>query len=266
MLFVPGDRPDRFDRAVRSGADVVVIDLEDAVAPDRKVAAREATRTWLERDGSAIVRVNPAGSKGFSADIGAVGGLATAIMLPKCESPADVGRVHSEARRLVRVLPLIETAAGLVRVETICGTEGVARVALGNVDLATELGVAPDDDEALLVARSRLVIASAAAGLPGPVDGVTTDVRDLAKTLTDSRRAKRLGLSAKLCVHPLQVPVVNDVMTPTAKETAWARDVVDREIDGVAVMDGQMIDAPIVARARRILDQSRRFSDRNSDD
>ncbi|WP_448332041.1 HpcH/HpaI aldolase/citrate lyase family protein [Streptomyces sp. DSM 41534] len=260
LLFVPGDRADLFDRAVRSGADAVVIDLEDAVAQDRKTAAREAARAWLDRGGSAIVRVNPQETEGFSADISAVGRLATAIMLPKCEDPGDVERVRAEARHPVPVIPLVETAAGLVNVETLCRAEGVVRSALGNVDLATELGVAPDDDEALLHARSRLVIASAAAGRPGPVDGVTTDIRDPSKARTDSRRARRLGLTAKLCVHPLQVPAVNDVMTPTATEIAWAREVVDRDSGGVLVMDGQMIDTPVVTRASRILDQSRRFA------
>ncbi|WP_234701467.1 HpcH/HpaI aldolase/citrate lyase family protein [Streptomyces malaysiensis] len=104
------------------------------------------------------------------------------------------------------------------------------------------------------------MIASAAAGRPGPVDGVTTDIRDPSKARTDSRRARRLGLTAKLCVHPLQVPAVNDVMTPTATEIAWAREVVDRDSGGVLVMDGQMIDTPVVTRASRILDQSRRFT------
>ncbi|NJQ00192.1 HpcH/HpaI aldolase/citrate lyase family protein [Streptomyces zingiberis] len=264
LLFVPGDRPELFDRAVDSGADAVVIDLEDAVAPERKTAAREAARAWLGRGGPAVVRVNPAGTEGFGADIGAVAGLAAAVVLPKCESPAGIGRVHAEARCPVPVIPLVETAAGLVNAESLCRAEGVVRAALGTVDLATELGVEPDDEEALRYARSRLVLASAAAGLPGPVDGVTTDLRDPVRVRGDSRRARRLGLYAKLCVHPLQVPVVNDVMTPTAAEITWAREVTGRAGGGVFVVDGRMTDAPVVARANRVLDRSRRFTEGNT--
>lgn len=258
FLFVPGDRPDRFDKAVRSGTDVVIIDLEDAVAPDRKAMAREATRAWLVAGGEAVVRVTASGAEGYSEDVDAVADLATAIMLSKCENSDQVDDLRRETLRKVPVIALVETPTGVSNVEAICRADGVVRLALGNVDLAAQLGVAPDEDDALLYARSRLVFASAAAGLAAPIDGVTTDVGDEARVAADGRRGQSLGFAAKMCIHPRQVAVVAEAMAPSQAELVLARAVIAFDAGGgVGVLDGEMVDAPVIARARRTVARAR---------
>jgi citrate lyase subunit beta/citryl-CoA lyase len=250
FVFVPGDRPDRFKRADSSG-DEMIIDLEDAVPAERKALARAAAEDWLgERP--ALVRVNSEESL-LAADLHAIGRSASAIVLPKCEGPQHVERVQGLVGGAVSVVALIETAAGVLAADRIARSPGVVRLALGNVDLAADLDVAPDDSEALRAARSSLVLASAAAGLPGPIDGVTTDVRNFTRTRDDARHARRLGMTAKLCIHPAQVAAVQEAMTPDDETVAWARAVVASDTSGVAVLDGHMIDAPVAARARRVL-------------
>lgn len=164
FLFVPGDRPDRFAKAAASGADVVVLDLEDAVAPGRKEQAREHVRHWLSGGNRAVVRINAAGTPWHDDDVAAVG-AAVAVMVPKAEEPLDLG---------VPTIPLIETAAGVLNAVAICAGKCVLRPALGSVDLAAQLGVDHRSHEALRHARSDLVLAAAAAGCGAPIDGVTT--------------------------------------------------------------------------------------------
>lgn len=260
LLFVPGSTPERFDRAARSGADGVIIDLEDGVAPTDKERARAATRAWLTSVGSAVVRVSAVTASQHAADMAAVGSVAAAIMIAKCESPSDVALVREVADRPVPVVPLVETARAIVAIDDLCATEGVARIALGNIDLATELGVDPQDDEAMRYVRSRLVVASAAAGLPAPLDGVTTDVVDGSVAGAHARRARRLGMGGKLCVHPRQVTEVNAAFSPSAEELAWARKIVEREADALFVFGGEMVDAPVIARARRLLELAERLA------
>lgn len=253
FLFVPGVRPDRFARAAASGGHPV-LDLEDAVAPADKAVAREAVATWLRDGHAAAVRVNARGTEWFEDDVRAVASHASAIVLPKTDAPEDVAAVHRAAGREVAVVPLIETPGGVLRAAEIAGARGVVRLALGHLDLAVTLGVDPRSRDALFLTRSTLVLASAAAGLPGPVDGVTPEVRDTARVREDTAHARDLGLTARLCIHPDQVAPVEEVLRPTPEEIAWARSVVGAIDDGaVTVLDGRMVDAPVVARARRIL-------------
>ncbi|MGE2836492.1 HpcH/HpaI aldolase/citrate lyase family protein [Mycobacterium sp. SMC-4] len=254
FLFVPANRPDRFSKAVASQADVVILDLEDAVPESEKLIAREHARTWLAAGNAAVVRVNAAGTKWHEDDIRMVASSSAALMLPKAD---DVGAIESfaEIGPQSPIIPLIETSRGILTASSLCMVTAVVRVALGHIDLAGELGVNPDDREALLFARSTLIAASAAANLAPPVDGVTTSWSDAARLADDARYAKKLGMSAKLCIHPAQVIPVDTALAPSRDEVAWAKRVVGAvcEDRGAVAIDGAMVDLPVVNRARRIL-------------
>ncbi|WP_308162714.1 HpcH/HpaI aldolase/citrate lyase family protein [Nocardia alni] len=253
FLFVPGDRPDRFDKAIATGADAVIIDLEDAVAADRKDTARNSAVEWLTRGGRAVVRVNGADTAWHADDVEALRSTGAPVMLPKAQS-ADV--LADVAGRLGygSIIALVETARGIRDLDAVCAVEGVVRVALGNVDLSAELGIDPDSHTALGHVRGKMVLACAAAGLPAPIDGVSTAFDAPERLEHDLTHARELGFGAKLCIHPRQVPVVNEGFLPTEAERAWAERILAamREHDGVAVVDGAMIDAPVVRRAERL--------------
>ncbi|MFJ8862418.1 HpcH/HpaI aldolase/citrate lyase family protein [Streptomyces sp. NPDC102451] len=251
LLFVPGDRPDRFDKAADSGADLVVVDLEDAVAAEDKNRARRAVAGWHGPRDRTVVRVNAPGTPWFEADLDTAAGLGCLVMVPKAEDPAVLARIAARCT----TVPLIETALGVERAYEVCSVPGVVRAAFGNVDLAAQLGVAPDDTLALAHARSRLVLASAAAGAAPPVDGVTTAVRDTGALAADTAHARRLGFSGKLCVHPAQIAPVAAGFAPTESELRWARAVLGAG-DAVTTVDGHMVDKPVLDRARGILARS----------
>ena len=246
LLFVPGHRPDRFDKAVASGADAVILDLEDAVADVDKDAARAHVDEWLGRGGEALVRINGAGTREFEADLELVAKHGCPVVLPKAEDPSVLAGID------VPQVPIIETAAGIEAAVALCAVKNVARVAFGSVDLATQLGVRHDDEVALGYARSRLVLASTANGIAPPVDGVTTDLGDGTVLEADIRHARRLGFGGKLCIHPKQVAAVRAGFAPTEEELAWARRIL-RAGESVSAVDGQMVDRPVLERARRLL-------------
>ncbi|PSK99954.1 citrate lyase subunit beta/citryl-CoA lyase [Murinocardiopsis flavida] len=255
-LFVPAARPDRFAKALRSGADAVILDLEDSVSAADKDAAREALATAWPADAgtpgtpAVAVRVNGLNSAEFAADAAACRALRpAAVVLPKAESAHDV-RSAAEAVA-APVLPLIESARGLVDLRDIAGCPESARLLFGTVDLALDLGVTAD--AALDTARGDLVRWSAACALPPPVDGVTTALRDADTATRDAARAREWGFGGKLCVHPAQVQPVAAAFAPGAAELEWAREVLALEHEGAAARDGEMIDRPVVERARRIL-------------
>jgi citrate lyase subunit beta/citryl-CoA lyase len=256
FLFVPGDRPERFAKAAASGADVVVLDLEDSVAPAAKSAALAHVVDWLAAGHAALVRVNAQGTPTHDDEVAALRQTVAGIMLPKSEDAAAVGLVVGEFEHSPVVL-LIETALGIENAHDICRVPGVTRAAFGSVDLAAQLGVDSASQDALRWARSRVVNACAAAGLPGPIDGVTTSLSDDVALTDDVSAARTLGYSAKLCIHPRQVPVVRAMLAASPEEIEQAKRVVAlAAAGGVAVLDGQMVDAPVVARARRILEAS----------
>lgn len=267
FLFVPGDRPDRFDKAVAAGPDVVVLDLEDAVAAEQRSVAREAVVGWLRGGGRAAVRINAVGTGDHEADLAALdavtrtsvgladqpaGGL-LAVLVAKAEDPAALAAL---ARRLsIPVIALLETAGGVLRSPDIATANGVVRLAMGHLDLAAELG-SDTSRVAMLHARSHLVLASRAAGLPGPVDGVTTALDDPELLTDDLRHARELGMSGKLLIHPRQVEVTHTAFRPSSDEVAWAeriRTAVAEHGTGAVRVDGDMVDAPVVARAEDIL-------------
>jgi citrate lyase subunit beta / citryl-CoA lyase len=249
-LFVPASRPERFAKAVGSGADAVVVDLEDAVAPGAKDRAREDLRRhWPSGAGvPVVVRVNAAGTPQHAADLAVCRALApAAVVLPKAES-ADQVRAAAEAAG-TPVLPLIESARGLVELARVAAAPGVARLLFGGVDLALDLGVS--DDAALDTARADLVRWSVVAGLPAPVDGVTTAVREAETVAAAAARGRAWGFGGKLCVHPAQVGPVNTAFAPTEEEVRRARRILAADSGGAALVDGEMIDRPVVERARR---------------
>ncbi|MGW2616668.1 HpcH/HpaI aldolase/citrate lyase family protein [Streptomyces sp. NPDC001500] len=252
LLFVPGHRPDRFDRAARSGADVVIIDLEDAVAAEAKDRARDNAAAWLALGNRAIVRINAPGTPWSGADLRVAADHGCPVMVPKAEDPAVLADLAARTRGRCDLVPLVETALGVERAHEVCAAPGVARAAFGNVDLAARLGIAQDDHTALAHARSRLVLASAAAGISPPVDGVTTAVRDMDTLSADIAHARRLGFTGKLCVHPCQLLSVTEGFAPSAEEVQWARAVLAAG-DSVTTVDGQMVDKPVLERARRVL-------------
>jgi citrate lyase subunit beta/citryl-CoA lyase len=262
FLFVPGNRPERFAKALASGADAVIIDLEDAVPLDAKLAARDALlAAWPDFDAAQrarlLVRVNPFGTPWHQADLAAVANLTGlgAVMLPKAETPQHIA--HAAQTSGLPVLPLIESAEGLGQMDLMARTPGVLRLVLGHIDLQADLGLSCGPDEAELApVRLALVVASRRAGLPSPVDGVTTATTNAEELAQDAQRSRRFGMGAKLCIHPAQVDGVHQALAPTEAECDWARRVLAAEVaagGGAFSVDGKMVDPPVLLLARRIL-------------
>jgi citrate lyase subunit beta/citryl-CoA lyase len=254
-LYVPGDRPDRFEKAVATGAQLVIIDLEDAVAPARKELAREETVAWLtgrdrERGPVLQVRVNA----GDDADLAALSAASVPveIRLPKVESTSDLDRVAS----LIGDLPitaLIETAAGVENAAAIAAHPAVTRIALGESDLTSDLG----STDAVLIdyLRARILIAARAAGLAAPMLSAYPGIPDLDGLRADTERGRALGWVGRAAVHPSQLGVIAEVFAPRESELARARQVLAAmETGGVATLaSGEMVDAAMVRRARALL-------------
>lgn len=255
LLFVPGNRPERFDKALAAGADAVIIDLEDAVAPADKDAARHALAEWLDPTRPVMVRINAAETSWFAADLELLErpGVA-AVVLPKAEHPDDIGAA-SRAGGGLPVLPLIESAVGFENRLALAHADGVARLVFGHIDFQADLNMHCAEDE-LLPFRVALVLVSRLAGIEAPIDGVCTALDDGELLRSDALRARRLGFGGKLCIHPRQVAVVNDCFTPEATDVDWARRVLSANAasGGAAfAVDGKMVDKPLVMRAQTLL-------------
>jgi citrate lyase subunit beta/citryl-CoA lyase len=261
FLFVPGNRPERFDKACSAGADVVLLDLEDAVAPADKYAARESVRRWLTPENPIYLRLNGSDTDWFAEDLMLVDlpGV-SGVALPKAETTEAIIEVRRRAGNKMPLLPIIETAAGLWNALAIASCVGVTRLAFGSVDYQLDTGILGEGEE-LLAARSQLVLVSRVAGLLPPVDGVTVAIDDAAALATDVARARRLGFGGKLCIHPKQVAAINDGFLPPASEVAWAKKIVDSAasaLDNAVRVDGKLVDRPIIERARAILSAKNR--------
>ena len=262
FLFVPGTRPERFMKALDSGASGVVLDLEDAVPQEDKEAARHAIReAWphfsTEQKKRLVIRTNSPGSQFYSADLILAQELqATCLLIPKTES---LDQINGAALILPNTafIPMIETAIGLDCLKDIANANQVIRLALGNLDLQADLGMVCDRQETeLQTARYQIVLASRLAQIAPPVDGVTPSTDDVERISDDAQRAKRMGFGAKLCIHPKQVDIVIGAFTPTEEEINWAKRVIeaDKISNGGAVkLDGRMIDRPVVLLAQRTL-------------
>ena len=257
-LFVPGNRPDRFEKAWQSGADAVILDLEDAVQSADKDLAREAVAAWLSPARPVYVRINGTGTTWFERDLKVVGMPGVrGVVLPKAELPEQVEQVAARLTSEARVLPLVETALGVWNAGALAQTPRVERLAFGSVDFQLDTGITGDQEE-LLYARSRLVLASRIASILPPVDGVTMALDDLARLRDDVVRARRFGFGGKLCIHPKQVEMINRGFGPTEAERAWARRILEAvEATGAGAfrLDGELIDRPVIERARSILAQ-----------
>ncbi|MEW9551580.1 CoA ester lyase [Nonomuraea sp. NPDC050783] len=264
-LYVPGDRPERFAKAAGSGADVVIVDLEDAVAPARKDEARANAVAYLRGPrpaGVAVhVRVNDLATARGRADLEAVAGIADAVRLPKVEDPAVLDGIADG-----RAYALLESAAGIVNAAAVAAHPAVAGIALGEQDLAAELSIT--GEAALNHLRLQAVLAAAAAGLPPVPMSVHPDVRDEAGLEASCRAGRAIGLFGRTAIHPRQIPVIRRAFRPTEEEAARAAEIVEaaeraeREgIGAVALPDGRFVDPPVVARARRTLDLARRLAD-----
>lgn len=265
FLFVPGDRPDRFGKATAAGADVVVLDLEDAVAADRKREAREHVRDWLGHGNRAAVRINGDGTPWQAEDVAMLAGQpgpVVAVMVPKAERQERLATLSRALPAGTGIIPLIETAAGILCAAAVCAGPRVVRPAFGSVDLAAQLGVDHRSHTAFQHARSSLVLAAAAAGCAAPIDGVTTGIADEDTLRADLAHAAALGFTGKLCVHPRQVTPANECLTPSGSDLEWARQVVAAGQGGSArAHDGHMIDRPVLLRAEAILARASRLLD-----
>ena len=265
VLFVPAIRPDRFEKAVATGADGICLDLEDGVAFPQKDEAREKAMALLAGRppcrAEVVLRVNEPGSALGDRDLAAMlaaGVRPDALMVPKVGGPDTILALERRLAPALEGLPLvvqIETARGLAAAGAIAAASpNVAVLFFGAVDLSAELGCAIEWD-ALLYARSRVVAAAALAG----VDAMDTPFMDVAATeqLGDEARAvRRLGFTGKAAIHPTQVPVIQAAFSPGADEIVWARRVVEAyeaNKGGVLLVDGKLIERPVVASAQRIL-------------
>ncbi|MFL9998712.1 CoA ester lyase [Paraburkholderia sediminicola] len=257
FLFVPGSQPDRFSKALSSGADAVIIDLEDAVAPVDKNQAREAIASWVATDRPVLIRVNANGTPWFEHDaqLGKLRGVA-GIVLPKAESASDVISLVSLAKRKIPVFPLIESAKGMWNALEIAKAPHVHQLMFGTLDFCADMGIESDGDE-LNPFRAPLVMISRIAGIRAPIDGVTPAIDDVERLTVETRRGKRWGFAGKLCIHPKQVPIINNCYVPSDSELRWAKRVVDafERANGAAIaVDGKMVDRPVILRAQSILE------------
>ena len=265
-LFVPGNRPERFAKALASTADAVVLDLEDAVAIDDKSSARESVGAQLagmspEARRRVVVRINDIASSWFLMDLRTLlhsGG--TQVMLPKAESAAQIAAQRSAVPD-ADVLALIETARGVAAVDEIAAASGVSRLVYGTLDFALDLDLDTSaGDEGLAYAAGRIAVASRAAGLAAPVAGVTPQLDDEVRLLADLAQARRFGFGAKLCIHPKQIDPIHRALQPSPAAVDWATRVLKAEAasPGAARLDGRMVDRPVVLQAERILTRSGR--------
>ncbi|MBA4177272.1 MAG: CoA ester lyase [Leptothrix sp. (in: Bacteria)] len=262
-LFVPGDRPERFAKALASGADAVVIDLEDAVVAAAKSPARMIVAQWLaaapERD-RVLVRINDESTPWFAADVAMLAASgAAAVMLPKAEAALPLADLR-DACPGITLLPLVETARGMLVAGELAAATGVQRLVFGTIDYALDLDLGDalgQPHPALDHAAAHLALVSRAAGIASPVAGVTAAIGDEVQLLADLARARLHGFGAKLCIHPLQVATVHDALAPGAAELEWAVRVLQAAAaaqaagQGAVQLDGRMIDKPVIERARR---------------
>jgi len=263
MLFVPASRPERIPKAIASGAGAVIVDLEDAVPADAKDSARQALESFLAgHDGAPIyVRINARGTAGFEADLAlcARHDKVVGIMLPKAESASDIRAVAGSGKAII---PLIESARGLVALNEIAAVPGVERLSYGGLDLSDDLGIEGNTEGADTVmdqCRYQLLVSSRAAGLLAPIDTVFPVFDDEDAVLGRARRARNMGFAGMLCIHPKQVTPVQAGFSPDPDQVAWAHKVMEaaRSGGGAFKVDGQMVDAPVIAMARTILERAR---------
>lgn len=227
------------------------------MAEGDKDSARRQVSEYLEAGGTGIVRINATKARWLDDVLACRKPGLQGVILPKAEGSEVIARIVKHLPTNVKVLPLIETARGMKCLDEVASTVGVERLIFGTVDFRAELGIEGDDQE-LLYFRSMIVLASKAAGIAAPIDGVTVAINDVEELQRASVRGRRLGFGAKLCIHPTQVSEVNKAFRPSDEQIAWAEKVVctARSSPGAFKLDGEMVDAPVIARARELLRQA----------
>lgn len=261
FLFVPADRPERFAKALAAGADRVIIDLEDAVAPGAKDVARENLLAWLESAEAreVLVRVNPPTTAWYEEDMRALAHLShvAGLMLPKAENIDAIAATRARMRSEASLIGLVETVRGFAGLRAVAQAPGMTRLAFGSIDFCLETGIQGQGAELDFV-RAQLVVESCLAGLAAPIEGVTIDIRSLDTLQVDIERARRYGFGGKLCIHPSQVGPINTGFSPSAESIDWARRVITgaRSGAGAVTVDGKLVDRPVVMQAEKILAQA----------
>lgn len=258
-LFVPGNRSERFDKALASRAGAVIVDLEDAVEPADKAAARASFVAWYRAATFApdrvLLRINDESTPWFDDDVAIMKETGVrGVVLPKAESAVQIERVGSVLSVSGFVIALVETAKGIVDVEELARAKHLQRIAFGTLDYALDLDVS-GDERGLLYPACRIALASRAAGIAAPIAGVTPEIGDESKLLADLAFARACGFGAKLCIHPKQVDAIDVAMRPSEAEIDWAKRVVAaaESGQGAVQVDGRMVDRPVIAKALRTL-------------
>jgi citrate lyase subunit beta/citryl-CoA lyase len=257
-LLVNANRPETFDAAEASRADQIILDVEDAVDPGRKDVARGFVVDWLSNGGSGWVRINDRTSDFWSADVDALVGLPglLGVMLAKAEAAAHVTETFDRLHGATPVIALVESALGIEEAASIARARGAYRLAFGSGDYRRDTGTSADD-LAMSYPRSRLVVASRVGNLPGPIDGPTVGSNH-PLLREQGGVAVALGMTGKLCLDVEQLPIINEVISPTRSDVAWARDfLADFEARGRVVRDGS--DLPRLGRAQKIDKLARAF-------
>lgn len=261
-LFVPATRPERIPKALASGADAVIVDLEDAVAESLKAEARDNLENFLAAtpDARVLVRINAPTHPEQAADLAlcARHPCVVGVLLPKVESAVQVALAAGCGKS---VWPIIESARGLAHLAEIAHAHGVERLSFGSLDLGLDLGLASGSAAAERIldqARYALLLQSRLAGLAAPLDSVFPDIKNLEGLARAAADARDMGFGGLLCIHPSQVAVVHETLMPSAAELDWAQRILAAGAsgDGVFVVDGQMVDAPVIGRARRLLQRA----------
>jgi citrate lyase subunit beta / citryl-CoA lyase len=261
-LFVPATRQDRFAKAAASGADRVILDLEDSVAPpEKREAARALSGAPLPANVPLYLRVNGHGTEWFLDDLAVAARLRVAgIVLPKAEAGEHVARAAAALPAAHRIVPIVETAVGLWNALDVARAPRVERLAFGAVDFELDTGMR-DEGDSMAYPRSRVAVASRVAGVAPPIDSVSLGIDDEAAVARDAERGRRLGFAGKLCIHPRQVGPTNRVFQPSEADVEWAESLLSaaaaRPGDAAAFsFRGTMVDRPVIERARQILAQA----------
>jgi (S)-citramalyl-CoA lyase len=258
-LFVPATRPERIPKAIAAGADRVIVDLEDAVQENHKEQARGNLERFLSEspDARILVRVNAPDHWAHAADLdlcrrhaGVIG-----LLLPKAEAGAQVLTAGSTGKP---VWPIIESAKGLAALSSIAGTQGVERLSFGSLDLGVDLNLTTGSraaEEILSHARYTVLLCTQVAGLAPALDGVFPSIHDTTGLHNAVQFARDMGFGGALCIHPSQVAIIHQALNPSPEEMNWARRIIEAASsgEGVFVLDGEMVDAPVMARAQSIL-------------
>ncbi|HSU70569.1 MAG TPA: CoA ester lyase [Micrococcaceae bacterium] len=251
-LLVPATKPESFDEAANSRADAIVLDIEDAVDPVNKASARADVIEWLHNGGQAWVRINDVYSDFWAEDVAGLRnnpGL-LGVMLAKTENAEQVKETYHRLDGKTRVLALVESAVGIEEANNIARAEGAFRLAFGSGDFRRDTGMSADR-EAMAYPRAKLVVASRVGGLPGPIDGPTVGTNHPILR-EQSAITVSMGMTGKLCLATDQTTIINEVISPTPTDVAWATDfMADFDARGGVIRDGS--DLPRLGRAQKIM-------------